>query len=63
MTVMDQHSTESDEAGTARQARFGKLPPRIRPESIVESVDTATPQERPGPSGTEAQRQTLLAGG
>ncbi|MBU2667034.1 hypothetical protein KOI35_26325 [Actinoplanes bogorensis] len=59
---MDENLADSDIA-QERVARFGTLPPRIRPDDVVESVDTDSPQEMPGAAGTEAQRQVFLAGG
>ncbi|BFU48089.1 hypothetical protein [Krasilnikovia sp. MM14-A1004] len=32
-----------------RHAEFGELPPRVRPEELVELTETETQQERPDP--------------
>ncbi|HET9517763.1 MAG TPA: hypothetical protein VFO77_08570 [Actinoplanes sp.] len=59
---MDEEVTDLDSA-RERASRFGKLPARIHPDTTVETVETKSPQARPEPAGTEAQRQAFLAGG
>jgi hypothetical protein len=61
---MDEETVATDVDGVqARVTRFGKLPARIQPEEIVETVETSSRQSWPDPAGTEEQRQALLGGG
>jgi len=53
---------EADFAGL-RYAKFGELPPRIRPDEFVETVETQAPPGRPESAASEAQDQALLGGG
>lgn len=46
-----------------RAARFGTLPPRVRPENVVETVDTTLARGRPESAVSEALHQVILAGG
>jgi len=46
-----------------RHARFGELPDRVRPEDIVESVETDARRDLPEPVGDPATWRDLQAGG
>ena len=56
----DEHLTESDRAGEVEQ--FRRLPPRVRPEEMVETAETRAARGRPEAAGTEDE-YNLRAGG
>jgi hypothetical protein len=51
-----------DELAFLRQARFGELPDRIRPEERVELTETDPRRDRPEPTGNEDEWALRLGG-
>jgi len=46
-----------------RFVRFGELPERVRPDDLVELIETDPRRDRPEPAGSEEQSRALRAGG
>ncbi|MEU4557898.1 hypothetical protein AB0F72_05895 [Actinoplanes sp. NPDC023936] len=46
-----------------RKAKFGALPPRLRPDDLVGLVETRSAEDRPASATSEAQQIALTAGG
>lgn len=45
--MADQDRSTETAIADRRTARFGALPPRVRPDDLVESVDTRYREDRP----------------
>jgi hypothetical protein len=52
-----------DELAFLRHARFGELPPRVRPEELVELVETDPRRDLPEPLGDPVGWRYLPGGG
>jgi len=60
--MAEQPLTDADFA-YLRFVEFGELPPRIKPQEYVESVDADARSGRPGAAVGESQRDALYPGG
>jgi hypothetical protein len=59
----EQERFTDEELAFLRHARFGELPPRVRPEDLVELVETDARRDVPETLGDPDERRLWLGGG
>lgn len=57
--MTDEPEIVPDDDEVLRTARFGKLPPRVRPDEVVMSTDVDSPRVWPETGGGEEQWRFL----
>ncbi|MCO8269371.1 hypothetical protein M1L60_02065 [Actinoplanes sp. TRM 88003] len=59
---MDNDEKSDDQERAARRTRFGRLPERVLPTDLDETVDTRTVQDRPATAMNPSQVAALFDG-
>lgn len=63
MGGMNDEPMTAEEAEMSRVQRFGQLPPRVRPDELVELAETRSAQGRPASALNEDEQAIRYAAG